>query len=367
MRQPAQKLRSGFTTGAAAAAAAKAALELLLSGRAPTRVKIRFLTGERTDIAIHRCMSTALNQARCTVIKDAGDDPDITHGAEIGAEVTLEEKTPGGRIRISGGAGVGVVTKPGLGIPTGQAAITTGPIAMITESINEVLQSHFSDAGVHVAVFVPDGERLAKKTLNARLGILGGLSILGTTGIVRPMSHEAYVATIEKAMDVARAAGSRQLVLTTGRRSERFAQMRWPHLDEVAFIQMGDFFQAALAAAAERGIPAVTLAVFFGKAVKMAQNVPHTHAAKSELTLKTLSRWTLEITKDRILADRIARANTARHAFDPLKEMAPAVITHVAERTRDCAAGFAANKIDIRCVIFDYDGSAVVDTQPDWG
>jgi cobalt-precorrin-5B (C1)-methyltransferase len=367
VRQPAQKLRSGFTTGAAAAAAAKAALELLLGGRAPTRVKIRFLTGECTDIAIHRCTSTSPNQAHCTVIKDAGDDPDITHGAEIGAEVTLEEKTPGGRVRISGGTGVGVVTKPGLGIPTGRAAITTGPITMITDSIDEVLQSHSTNADVHVTVFVPDGERLAKKTLNARLGILGGLSILGTTGIVRPMSHEAYIATIEKAMDVARAAGSRQLVLTTGRRSERFAQMRWPSLDEVAFIQMGDLFQAALAAAAKRGISKVTLAVFFGKAVKMAQNVPHTHAAKSELTLKTLSRWTLDITQDRILADRIARANTARHAFDPLREQAPAVIAHVAEQARRCAAGFAAYKIEVRCVIFDYDGGVVVDTQPEWG
>jgi len=366
VKRPAQKLRSGFTTGAAAAAAAKAALELLLSGRAPTRVEIAFLTGERTGIAIHRCMSTASNQACCTVIKDAGDDPDITHGAEIGAEVTLEEKSPGERIRISGGTGVGVVTKPGLGIPTGRAAITSGPMTMITNSINDVLQSHYTDARVHVAVFVPEGERLAKKTLNARLGILGGLSILGTTGIVRPMSHEAYVATIEKAMDVARAAGSRRLVLTTGRRSERFAQMRWPQLDEGAFIQIGDFFQAALAAAAERGILVVTLAVFFGKAVKMAQSIPHTHAAKSELTLTALSRWTQEITGNRNLADQIARANTARHAFDPLREQAPAVIAHVAEQARRCAVGFTANKTDVRCVIFDYDGGVVVDTQPEW-
>jgi cobalt-precorrin-5B (C1)-methyltransferase len=367
MNRPARQLRSGFTTGAAAAAAAKAALRFLLTGRAPTRVEITFLTGQPIGISVHRCRLLAANQAYCTVIKDAGDDPDITHGAEIGAEVTLETKSNGERIRITGGTGVGVVTKPGLGIPTGRSAITTGPITMITNSIDEVLQAHFTEARVHVTVFVPEGERLAKKTLNARLGILGGLSILGTTGIVRPMSHEAYMATIEKAMDVARAAGLRQLVLTTGRRSERFAQQRWPQMDEVAFIQIGDFFQVSLAAAAERGISSVTLAIFFGKAVKMAQNIPHTHAAKSELTLKALSRWTREITGDQNLAHQIAGANTARHAFDPLKEQAPAVIAHVAEQARRCAVGFALNKIDVRCVIFDYDGSTAVDTQPEWG
>ena len=221
--------------------------------------------------------------------------------------------------------------------------------------------------GIHVEVFVPEGERLAKKTLNARLGIIGGLSILGTTGIVRPMSHDAYVATIQKSMDVARAAGLTHLVLTTGRRSERFAQDCWPSLADESFIQIGDFFQATMTAAATRGFLSATLAVFFGKAVKMAQNIPHTHAAKSELTLETLARWTFEQTGNRELANLIAAANTARHAFDPLKAKAPAVIAHVAEQAQHCAVGFSLSKIRVRCVIFDYDGTAAVDTQPDWG
>lgn len=367
MKPPPGELRSGFTTGAAAAAAAKAALQLLLTGQAPTEVRITFLTGATTHIEVHRCRLTGPDKARCTVIKDAGDDPDITHRAEIGADVTLEARPDGSRVRITGGTGVGTVTRPGLEIPPGQAAITPGPVTMITNSINEVLSVHPGGAGVHVEVFVPDGERLAKKTLNARLGITGGLSILGTTGIVRPMSHEAYVATIEKAMDVARTAGQTHLVLTTGRRSERFAQGRWPDLDEVSFIQIGDFFQVAMAAAAGRGFATATLAVFFGKAVKMARNIPHTHAAKSELTLKALARWTLEQTGDRELADRIAASNTARHAFDPLREDAPEVIAHVADRARRCAAGFSSNKVRARCVIFDYDGSTAVDTPLDWG
>ncbi len=365
-RQP-NTLRSGFTTGAAAAAAAKAALQLLFTGQAPTVVEIAFLTGETTTITVHGCRWIESNKASCTVIKDAGDDPDITHGAEIGAEVTLEKRWAAGPIRITGGAGVGVVTKPGLEIPTGRAAITSGPITMITDSINALLDEHPTDAGIHVEVFVPDGARLAKKTLNARLGIIGGLSILGTTGIVRPMSHEAYVATIQKSMDVARAAGLTYLVLTTGRRSERFAQNCWPSLADESFIQIGDFFQAAMTAAATRGFLSATLAVFFGKAVKMAQNIPHTHAAKSELTLETLAQWTLKQTGNPELARRIAAANTARHAFDPLKAKAPAVIAHVAEQVRHCAVGFSAGKIRVRCVIFDYDGTTAVDTQPDWG
>jgi cobalt-precorrin-5B (C1)-methyltransferase len=367
VKRPPDKLRSGFTTGAAAAAAAKAALQLLFTGQVQAEVEITFLTGETTTIAVHGCRLVGSNRAICTVIKDAGDDPDITHGAEIGAEVTLEKPRGTNHVRITGGAGVGVVTKPGLEIPPGRAAITQGPVTMITDSIHALLDRHPTDAGIHVEVFVPKGERLAKKTLNARLGIIGGLSILGTTGIVRPMSHEAYVATIEKSMDVARAAGLSHLVLTTGRRSERFAQNRWPWLAEEAFIQIGDFFRAAMTAAAARGFSAATLAVFFGKAVKMAQNIPHTHVAKSELTLETLARWTLEQTGNPGLAHRIAVSNTARHAFDPLMENALAVVAHVAGEARRCAEGFSGNTVRVRCVIFDYDGTPAVDTQPDWG
>jgi len=362
-----RKLRSGFTTGAAAAAAAKAALHLLLAGRPPKKVRITFLTGASREIDVHRCQLVAADKARCTVIKDAGDDPDITHGAEIGALVSLEPSAGRGALRITGGPGVGVVTKPGLEIPPGEAAITPGPVTMITNSINELLATHPTDAGIHVEIFVPEGKRLAHKTLNARLGIVGGLSILGTTGIVRPMSHEAYVATIEKAMDVARAGGLAHVVLTTGRRSERFAQNRWPQVPEEAFIQIGDFFQVAMQAAASRNFSTATLAVFFGKAVKMARNIPHTHAAKSELTLNTLARWTRELTGSRELAERIAVCNTARHAFEPLKKEAPAVIGHVAEHARQCAVGFAGGKVCVRCVIFDFDGSTAVDTEPDWG
>ncbi len=367
MKKPPDQLRSGFTTGAAAAAATKAGLLFLLTGHNQSSVSIRFLTGEPTTITVNDCRRIPPATVRCTIIKDAGDDPDITHKAEIGAEVTLGKPGSAGNIHITGGIGVGVVTKPGLEIPPGQPAITQGPMTMITNSIEDVLKKHPTNAAIHVKIFVPEGERLARHTLNARLGILGGLSILGTTGIVRPMSHEAYVATIEKAMDVARAADEPHLVLTTGRRSERFAQALWPRLNDVVFIQIGDFFQMAMAAAAQRGFDAVTLAVFFGKAVKMAQNIPHTHAAKSELTLKTLAQWTSEITGDANLAHAIATANTARHAFDPLRAEAPAVLRRVADMARQSAEGFAECRLSARCVLFDYEGIVAVDTDDYWG
>ncbi len=145
---------------------------------------------------------------------------------------------------------------------------------------------------------MPKGRLLAEKTLNARLGILGGISILGTTGIVRPMSHEAYEATIVSSLSVARAGGCGRVVLTTGRRSERFAQSAMPDLPEIAFIQIGDFFKISLEAAAQKGIAGITLAVLFGKAVKMAQGFAHTHAAKSDLSLAVLSEWAMEVTSD---------------------------------------------------------------------
>ncbi|MFH1489098.1 MAG: cobalt-precorrin-5B (C(1))-methyltransferase CbiD, partial [Pseudomonadota bacterium] len=185
-----KKLRSGFTTGTAAAAATKGALKLLLEGRVPNHVRIRLLTGDRIRIPIHSGSKTDAPAAQCTVIKDAGDDPDVTHRAEIGARVRFfKDADPG--VTITGGEGVGRVTKPGLSIPPGEPAITEGPRQMISEAVRDLLEGLGMRGSVSTEIFVPEGRNLAKKTLNARLGILGGISILGTTGVVRPISHEA--------------------------------------------------------------------------------------------------------------------------------------------------------------------------------
>ncbi len=365
----AKKLRSGFTTGTAAAAATKGALCMIVEGNAPSRVWIRLLTGDDIMIAIHRCRLRKHGEAICSVIKDAGDDPDVTHKAEIGASVTwLNSNEPGARgggveIMISGGEGVGRVTKPGLEIDPGQPAINPGPKKMISQAIEDVVKKHDLAGTVRTEIFVPRGKQLAEKTLNARLGIMDGISILGTTGVVRPLSHDAFIATIESALSVARACGQDRVVLTTGRRSERYAQEHWHELSPEAFVQIGDFFKLSLAAAAKNDFRHITLAVFFGKALKMAQGVPHTHAAKSSLTLETLSRWTLEITKDSNLSREISAANTARHAFEILSGHHPEVIFHVGRKIRGSAKRFAECNAKIQSVIFDYQGQIVFDSE----
>jgi cobalt-precorrin-5B (C1)-methyltransferase len=362
-----KKLRSGFTTGAAAAAAVKGALLYLMTGHFPPKVRIPLLTGDRImDIPIHTCRAESERRAVCTVIKDAGDDPDITHKAEIGAVVEIfPPSRPGEEILIKGGKGVGRVTKPGLEIPPGEAAINPGPRKMIRQAVVDVLDSHYRRALVSIEIFVPKGEDLAKKTLNARLGILGGISILGSTGLVRPMSHDAYIATIASALSVAHAMNIPQIVLTTGRRSERFAQNLMPELPEESFIQMGDFFQKTMEAVSEKGFESIRLAVFFGKALKMAQGFPHTHAAKSDLSLRKLSEWTGEITGNPDFARQISQANTARHAFEMISEQYPEMISHVGKRMVASARNFASSRLRIEALIFDFDGNTVYDSASD--
>ena len=359
-----RKLKTGFTTGTAAAAAAKGALRYLLEGKMPARVRIELLTGDKLTIPIHRGERVAEDEARCSVIKDAGDDPDVTHKAEIGATVKLsglQRKNRNG-ISITGGTGVGKITKPGLEMPPGEPAINSGPRKMIRQAITETLAEYDLQRAVRVEIFVPKGEEIAKKTLNARLGILGGISILGTTGLVRPMSHDAFIATIKSGLSVARASGNNDVVLTTGRRSERYAQQRWPLLPEEAFIQIGDFFKRSLEVAAAHGFAQINLAVFFGKALKMAQGVPHTHAAKSRLTLNTLSEWSEQITRNSKLSRQILAANTARHAFDMIWPHHPQVMVKVGKQIIQSAKMFAGNKVQIECTIFDYNGEVAFDS-----
>ena len=239
-RRKGKRLRSGFTTGTAAAAAAKAALIRIFGGRAPEKVAVELLTGDTLEIAVHRSRAVDDHTVACTIIKDAGDDPDITHGAEIGARVTWSEAGHQRQVEILGGQGVGQVTKPGLEVPPGQPAINSGPRKMIRQSAVAAMSQYDRYGTARVEVFVPRGVELARRTLNERLGIVGGLSILGTTGVVRPLSHEAYVATIRAAMSVARASGQDRVVLTTGRRSERLAQERWPQMPAEGFVQISN-------------------------------------------------------------------------------------------------------------------------------
>ncbi|HKK90897.1 MAG TPA: cobalt-precorrin-5B (C(1))-methyltransferase CbiD, partial [Desulfobacteraceae bacterium] len=268
-------------------------------------------------------------------------------------------------IGIKGGRGVGVVTKPGLEVAVGKPAINPGPVRMIRIALDRVLTEwrKTENQRIEVEIFAPRGEELAQKTLNARLGIDGGISILGTTGIVKPMSHDAYIATIKSGISVAAALGKRELVFTTGRRSERFAMALFPGIRQEGFVQTGDFFKASLELAVRNdSIHGVTITVFFGKAVKMAMGFPHTHAAKSELTMKTLSQWALDTTSSQGLAADIRQANTARHAFDFIHPDHPDLIACVGEKILASATQFSSNRLRIRCLILDFNGQPVFDS-----
>ncbi len=362
-----KRLKSGFTTGTASAAATKGALTLILEKRIPASVRIRLLTGDYINIKIESCVLTKSDTAECTVIKDAGDDPDITHKAEIGAIVSIDTEKNNGLIHITGGRGVGKVTKPGLEIPPGKYAINSGPLEMIMEAAKDMLTRHKIRKNLKVSIFVPKGEELAKKTLNARLGILGGISILGTTGIVKPLSHDAYIATIKSSISVADAVGSDIVILTTGRRSEKFAQAFMPDIAEEAFIQIGDFFEMAIKAASEKKIKTAILAVFFAKALKQAQGIPHTHASKAELTLAKLAEWCLEIIpqqeQGQTLAKKVRSANTARHSFDFVYPEYPEIIAHVGQKMIQSAKKFSTSDIHIESIIFDYRGNMIYDSR----
>ena len=384
-----KKLKRGFTTGACAAAATRAALHYLVFHEKIDFVNIESLTHEPIRVPVHSLKILSENRSECVVIKDAGDDPDVTHKAEIGVRV---EWCVGGNVKkfdisskdididIRGGHGVGMVTKPGLEVPPGKPAINAGPVKMIRRAVNNVLELFKENNGpssiekelgapqkklperIVIEVFVPEGEKLAKKTLNARLGIMGGISILGTTGIVKPMSHDAYIATIKSSISVAGAMGDDTLIFTTGRRSERFAMGLFPHLREEAFIQTGDFFKASLEAAAASATRRIIFTVFFGKAVKMAMGFPHTHAAKSELTMQKLALWASEITGDNALSENIKASNTARHAFTFIHPGFPDLISHVGRMIIKSAENFSHGQIKIDAVIFDFEGNRVFDS-----
>jgi len=357
-----RSLRTGFTTGAAAAAATKGALTLLLGGQALEAVEIRLLTGDPVTVAVHRIEGKGPDTAVCSVIKDGGDDPDVTHKAEIGAKVILDRANGAKGLVIVGGKGVGTVTRPGLEVAVGQPAINPGPRKMIADVVENACRRFGFEGRVTVEVFVPEGKKLAAKTLNGRLGIVGGISILGTTGLVRPMSHAAYQATISAALSVARAGGLDKVVLTTGRRSERFAQALWPEMASMAFVQIGDYFKMALQEAARKGFGQAILAVFFGKALKMAAGLAHTHAASAALSTAPLAEWVAQAGGDKALAAEVAQANTARQALDIVMARCPQVLATVAAKVTEAAAGFAGKAMEVRAVVLDYEGGVFVDT-----
>jgi cobalt-precorrin-5B (C1)-methyltransferase len=303
-----ENLRSGYTTGACAAAASKGALLALVRQQPVAEVAVHLPAGQAVTFPLHSCTFTE-DGGRASVIKDAGDDPDVTHLAEICARVTWEGE-PGGLFR--GGVGVGLVTKKGLPVPPGEPAINPAPRKLIAEVIREVLAEHgLVGRGVAVEISVPGGEELAKKTFNPRLGIVGGISILGTTGIVVPYSTAAWLASVTQELDVAVAQNIKEVVLTVGARGGRLARQRFP-LPEEAFVEIGPFFGGALRHCARVGVEKVTLAAMIGKLAKFAAGNESVHSTSGGQDFAFLAGVARAAGADTALVEQITRANTAQ-------------------------------------------------------
>ena len=346
-------LRTGFTTGACAAAAAKAAARYLVLGAPLAEIETTLPNRQRVTFVLRRCERVGA-RAICSIIKDAGDDPDCTHGAELVAEVELRAE---GGIEIRGGAGVATVTRPGLGLEVGGAAINPVPRRNITEMVEQELAAG-ELRGAVVTISVPGGEEMAKQTTNARLGLLGGISILGTTGIVRPYSTAAFKASIVQEIDVAATAGLDALVLTTGGKSEQYAKVLYPALGDQAFVQVGDFIGVGVKQCARRGIGRVIVVGMIGKLSKMAAGKLQTHVAGSEVDVGFLAELAVVRGADEVLAEAIRAANTARHVLELCRAAGVGgIAAEICQRVAAQLGRHAGDDVAVEVSLVDFGGA----------
>jgi cobalt-precorrin-5B (C1)-methyltransferase len=356
-------LRTGWTTGTCASAAAKAATTALRDQAAQRTVEVALPSGRRVRFDVESCEHDAA-KATAVVVKDAGDDPDVTHGAQLTATVRWRAEAG---IVLAGGEGIGIVTKPGLGIEVGEPAITATPRAMITQAVAEV--TGVATRGVLVVLSVPGGEKMARKTTNARLGILGGISILGTTGIVRPFSTASWRASVEQAVSVMAAQGERTVVLCTGGRTEKGAMALLPNLAEVCFVEVGDFTGAALRRALDAGLDGVIFVGMAGKLAKLAAGVLMTHYTRSKVDLGLLGDVTRAAGGSAAVADEVSAANTGRHAYEIWQReglLRPAG-DELCQRVRSVLLRAGQGKLAADVAMVDFSGSRVVAaTRPGW-
>ncbi len=357
-------MRTGYTTGSCAAAAAKAATMALLSGEKVERVTIHLPVGRDVEFQVHRCQT--LNDGRrvmCSVIKDGGDDPDATHGAEICCTVSV---APGSvssdRLRIVGGPGVGTVTRPGTGIDMGEPAVTRVPRRMITESVLEAADAAGLDLdqSVIVEISVPGGEEIALKTTNARLGVLGGISILGSTGVVQPYSTAAWRASVHLAIDVAATNGLEHLVLSTGTRSEEFAKSRLD-LPDMAYVEAGIFSGPSMKRCVMREVPRATHVGMIGKFSKMAMGYFVTHVAGNQVDCGYLADLAGECGAPPEVQAEMRQASSGRHFQEiaqshGLLSLFPVLCQRVCDASLEYL-GDSAGSLIVDAMCFDFDGT----------
>lgn len=310
-----KKLRMGYTTGSCAAAAAKAAACMLLTGKAVPEVKLMTPKGIRLDLEVLEAKWTA-EEASCAIRKDAGDDPDVTDGLEIYASVRKTEE-PG--VQIDGGEGVGRVTRPGLEQPVGAAAINKVPRQMIRENVEEICRKLGYEGGLSVTISIPGGEALAMKTFNPRLGIVGGISVLGTSGIVEPMSEEALIQTIRVDIKMQLAGGRRYLVLVPGNYGLDYLNEFHPKLLKNS-VKYSNFLGEAIDAAVEYGAKGILLAGHIGKLVKLAGGIMNTHSRNADSRMEILTAHAAVLGADQGTAAALMNCITTDEALEILEE-----------------------------------------------
>ncbi len=350
-----RSLRTGWTTGSCAAAAAKASVIATVSGKVPDRISIPLPKGGRATFDVFTDMYN-----RCYIIKDAGDDPDCTDGAHVTAETYVVADSD--EILIEGGLGVGTVTLSGLGLKVGGPAINPVPQKMITEAIREVYSG-----GVRVVVSVPGGEEMAKKTTNARLGIVGGISILGTTGVVKPFSTSSFRSAMVQQLDVARSQGEVEAILATGSKSEGCARCLFPKAKPVVFTEIGDYSGVAIKHTAKLGYESVQWVGMVGKVTKLAQGMMMTHFHRSNVDTNVLREAALATRSNTRVIEAATATNTARHFFEVCLEngdLEP--LLYLAKQAQHNCAKATNNTVKIDITMVDLEGSqAIVSTNPD--
>ena len=347
-------LRRGWTTGACAAAAARAAFAALLTGRFPDPVMIRLPGGQTPSFPLALAQLTN-GKARVGIIKDAGDDPDVTHGALIAAE--LAWAAPGSGIVFRAGEGVGTVTRPGLSLAVGEPAVNPAPRAMIRDQLNGVAEANGAPPpDVLVTIAIPGGERLAEKTMNRRLGIIGGLSVLGTTGIVVPYSCASWIHAIHRGIDVARAAGLGHIAAATGTTSETAVQ-RLYGLPEYALIDMGDFVGGTLKYLRRHPVPRLTLAGGFAKLAKLAAGHLDLHSSRSRIDGAMLAALLADAGGAPETVAAAVNRESAAEILDLAGPLGPTLAELVARRAREVALATLSGGVMVEIAVVDRSGA----------
>ena len=349
-------LRFGWTTGTCATAAVNAAYTAMMTGQFPDRVTIVTPSGKNADLAVSE---TSIGEAvdgawfRAGIIKDAGDDPDVTHGAMIRA--TVRRGGAGGGISFHGGEGVGVITKPGLPVPVGEPAINPVPRQMMRDAVAELAEAFKGPRDVEIEISVPGGAAIALKTWNPRLGIEGGISILGTTGVVRPFSCSAWIASIHRGIDVARANDLPHVMGSTGATSEGWGRERYD-LPDIALIDMGDFVGGMLKYMRRHPVPNLSILGGFAKMVKMAQGASDLHSARSQVDFAALADMAAPFGFD---PARVAGANSVLEVSGMADEMQRGQLAAaVAAAARDTALALLRGApTEVEVVIVGRDGA----------